>query len=563
MGFMNKLKKSVKSVAKQSLKQVASPEGILATVAPQLGVTNALVKGLTGGQIDPLKIATGFGKDVLKGQFEGSELVNSASEVIDVAAGSVKMGANAYNNLRETLEADNLAKIANLDSKAISIAQARSEERSKMTNNEQSTAINETDLSQPNIFSKVFYAVMKNMPVGYTPAKPLVSLVMNSNTYANLTLPASWGIMEIDDFHEWLTDLVKVPLMSTPVSSVSTLITLINGILAKLDDDTAMIEFLACFNYPGSEVVLPNIEGRSPLANACLSSLTKEMTYKYMNQWVSATYRGADELDFYREVMSEWLGNEISIAHPMYVDMISSAVISLKGHTIARYLLENCCPYMTNSSRTNLHARYNETKLNPYDLLQFCRNIQLNAQISYSNAIKPTATTAQAAIAQYHLYSYLILTLCVKLLSDATIFMKSCMTQTQIDQINNDLIIGTRFQYVYDLSNSENAWISTIGGEELARAISDAQMEYSGLTIGDTDLNVSEVEEGIDAVSATVSSATDLDVAIMGRYRQRATEYKTDIRELLDSNEINETKYNQLLSKIDNMIALINSKMGA
>lgn len=564
MGLGSHLKKAAKGIAKNAVKQAISPDGILTTVCPQLGVANALVKGVTGGQIDPLAMATGYGKEMIKGQFKGGEITNAAGEVIDIASGAVKMSSGQYGNLKDVLMNDNLSKLSGLANKAATLRNSRAAERAKANANiQQSAAIDELDLSQPNQFSKVFYSIMKNLPTGYNTAKPVLSLSMNTNSLANLTATTAWSQVSLDDFHEWMTDQVKVPLMSTPVSSVSTLVTLINGLLGKLDNDSAMIEFLACFNYAGDEVILPNIEADNPLAHSCLAALTSEQTYKYMNAWINSTYKNNNELDFYREIMSEWLGDEISIAHPMYVDMISSAVISLKGHTIARYLLETCCPYLTNSANTSMIARYNETKLNPYDLLQYCRNIQLNAQINYANSIKPTATAALAAVANYHMYAYLILTLCVKLLSDATMFMKSCMTQAMIDQMSADLIGGVNMQYVFDLCNNDTAWMHVIKAEELASAIVDAQIGYSGITVGEKNDSIEEIEYGIDQITSVVATAEEPDYQTMERYRTRCLEFKGEITDFIDSGEVDTTKANLLYTKIDTLVATINGRMGA
>lgn len=563
MGFKSFLKKSVKTVAKTAVKQVTSPDGILTAACPQLGAANALVKGVTGGQIDPLKMATSYGKNLIAGQFENGEIKNAAGEVVDMVSGSVKLGVGSYESLKESLKGENLSKLEQLGHKSDAIIASRELEREHNSNKEQAAAVDALDLSQPNQFSKVFYSVAKNLPTSYTFGKPTVSLALGSQTYAAMTATTAWSVQTVDDHHEWLTDLVKVPLMSTPVSSVSTLITLINSILDKLDDDGAMIEFLAIFNYPGPEVVLPNIEGRNPLANACLSRITKELIYKHMNQWISATYRNGDELDFYREIMSEWLGDEISISHPMYVDMISSAVVSLKGHTIARYLLENSCPYLANSGNATMIARYHETKNNPYDLLQYCRNIQLNAQISYATAIKPAYTAALGAVAMYHEYAYLVLTLCVKLLNDSVLFMKSCMTDAQVVAINAKLIIDPESQYLFDLANNDSAWINAIDNESLATAVTQAQLEYSGITVGDHEISIEEVESGIDAAVIAVNSATDPDFGVMASYRNRTREFKDELLDMLTSGDIDQTKYQTVVAKIDNLVATINAKMGA
>lgn len=562
MGLFKKVKKAVTGTIKSVSQGMGGADGILSMVAPQLGASNALIKGITGGAIDPLKIAKGVGKNLIKGEFAHGEILNSSGDVIDMVAGSVKINAENFESLKASLKEENLSKIAKLKDGAAIIKQIRQAERDACRNEAQSSAVSALDLSQPNIFSQVFVNIAKNLPSGYGLAKSSITLGLGNKTNAELTSTSAWTPQSVDELHEWFTDLVRVPLMSTPVSEVTVIVTLINSILEKLDDDNAMIEFLAIFNYPGDEVVLPNIEGGGVLADSCLQHITKELLYKYMCSWIKATYRSSNEFDFYRETISEWIGAEVSIAHPMYIDLLTSAVISTKGHVIARYLLENYCPYLANSANTVMIARYNETKLNPYDLLQYVRNLQLNAQINYTNAIKPAWTAALGAIANYHMQTYLILTLVGKLLTDSIIMAKNCLTTAQLNMISTRLL-SPEMAYVFELCNSDNAWIHVISDEDAARDLTEAQLSYSGIAIGDPTVSVSDMESGIDEITLLINNSTELDFTVLNAYLTRCEDYKNDIYDMRESDEITAAEADRIMGKITTLAAAINVKLGA
>lgn len=562
MGLFKKVKKAVTGTIKSVSQGMGGADGILSMVAPQLGVSNALIKGITGGSIDPLKIAKGVGKNLIKGEFAHGEILNSSGDVIDMVAGSVKITAENFESLKASLKEENLSKIAKLKDGAAIIKQIRQAERDACRNEAQSSAVSALDLSQPNIFSQVFVNIAKNLPSGYVLAKSSITLGLGNKTYAELTGTGAWITQSVDELHEWFTDLVRVPLMSTPVSEVTVIVTLINSILEKLDDDNAMIEFLAIFNYPGDEVVLPNIEGGGVLADSCLQHITKELLYKYMCSWIKATYRSSNEFDFYRETISEWIGAEVSIAHPMYIDLLTSAVISTKGHVIARYLLENYCPYLANSANTVMIARYNETKLNPYDLLQYVRNLQLNAQINYANAIKQAWTAAVGAVASYHMQTYLILTLVGKLLTDSIIMAKNCLTTAQLNMISTRLL-SPEMAYVFELCNSDNAWIHVVSDEDAARDLTEAQLSYSGIAIGEPTVSVSDMESGIDEITLLINNSTELDFTVLNAYLTRCEDYKNDIYDMRESDEITAAEADRIMGKITTLAAAINVKLGA
>lgn len=562
MGLFSKIKKAVTGTVKAVAGDMVSADGILSVVAPQLGVSNALIKGITGGEIDPLKIAKGVGKNLIKGEFKHGEITNAAGEVIDMVSGSVKVTAENFESLKSSLTAENMAKIGKTKEGAALIKSLRQAERDANRNAATSAVVSALDLSQPNVFSQVFTNIAKNLPTSYPLAKSNITLGVGNKTYTELTATTAWTTQTVDECYEWYTDLVRVPLMSTPVSEVTTIVTLINSILAKLDDDNAMIEFLAIFNYAGDEVVLPNIEGGGVLADSCLTHITKELIYKHLCAWIKATYRNSNEFDFYRETISEWIGSEVAIAHPMYIDLLTSAVISIKGHVIARYLLENYCPYIANSANTVAISRYNETKLNPYDLLQFVRNMQLNAQINYANAVKPAWTAALGAVATYHQQSYIILTLVGKLLTDSIIMSKNCLTNAQLTEVNNRLM-SADLAYVFELCNSDNAWIHVIADEDAARSIAEAQIAYSGIAVGETTVSISEIESGVDELTLTVNNTTDLDFGILNAYLSRCESYKQDIYDMRDSDEITTSDADRVMNKVTNLAAAINVKLGA
>lgn len=562
MGFKSAFKKSIKTVAKTAVSQALAPDGILMATCPQLGVANALVKGVTCGQIDPLSIATNVGKDLIKGQFSGGDMTNAAGELVDVTAGTVKMGVAAFGELKSSLIDDNIAKINNLMQSTDAMVVARANDRASI--DKAVDRITATDLAQANLVSQVFHSICKSFVNSYDLMKPggaiASGMPLASFTQTVLQDPNNWvAPPSYDMYYEDLTDLVRLPLTQTPVSDVSTLINLINNILQKLDDDNAMIEFLATFGYGGEEVVLPNIEGKSPLARACLASLTKSLVYKYMSAWVKGTQRQGSELDFYREIMSEWLGAEITTSHPLYVDMLSSAVMSLKGFMIARYLLENKVPYMANISNTFYHMRYNEVKTNPYDCLQFARNMLLIAQINYTRAIQVAYTAAQKGVVGYHQYSYMMLSLITKLLSDATTFSKTCMTVDQLNYIASTLM-SDDLKYVFELCNDDFAWIEVVDVNSLAVSIADAQISAGGIAIGSEEMTIDQIEQGIDSIKAAVESAADNDGTVLLAYRNRMHDAKEDIIERYNMGDIDSDRFSLLTQKVDSAIASLNAR---
>lgn len=563
MGFGKVLKKTVKSVGKQALKQVGgdilSPEGILTTVAPQVGVTNALVKGMTGGKIDPLSIATGVGKNLLKGKVRGGEIVDDSGNVLDVVSGGVKVSPENYSALKSELMEVGMESIEKVLDDGQTIKTERQTVRASLRSGN-AEMVSGVDLAQNNSVSRIFTSVAKSLGA-YKLGVPAAPVTINTRDYASLSGFAAYVDTSVDVYYEGLTDLVRAPLVSSPVSDVSALISLLNAILEKLDNDTAMIEFLACFNYPGSEVIMPNIEGSTVLAASCLKDLTGSVVYKYMSAWVMMAYQNSHELEFYQEIISEWLGTEVAITHPFYIDMLSAAVISLKGGVIAQYLLEYHCPYLCNTANSSFRQRYLETKDNPYDLLQFVRNLQLMAQISYSASILPAYTTAQAGIAFYHQRSYIVLSLVAKVLNDANMFKKSCLSSAQLTEIYNEMFISKNFEYVFELCNDEFAWVTTINNREMGAAIVDAQLSAGGIVCGEREMSITEIEEALDAVYSTATSG-EVDFAVADAYRTRVHSLGGEFENDYARGDIDEMKYRELKLKCSQVINALNAAIG-